>query len=177
MNTAYAGSSARRRRPSGTALAELPLVLWILFVFLLFPLLILASLGYRSCVLYFACDSAVKKAAKSATFTDATTRDAAVLTTTLGPFTGITAAAPVMSIMVKPIAGGAPTIYTAKLAPGSVDTSKSLYFVMSKVEADLSPLVQFSGGWMGMSIPGLTGSFHLTVNTQSYAENPSGLSQ
>jgi hypothetical protein len=177
MNTAHAGLMARRRRPKGTAVTELPVVLWILFVFLLFPLLIFASIGYRGSILYFAADSAVKKAAKSPTFTDANTRDAAVLSTTLGPFSGIAAGAPVLSVMVKPIAGGNPTIYPGKLAPGSVDTSKNLYFVMSKVDADLSPLVQFNGSWMGMSIPGLTGPFHLTINTQSYAENPSGLSQ
>jgi hypothetical protein len=177
MNTNHAGPKAAKRRSCGTAMAELPVVIWILFVFLLCPLLILSSIGYRGSILYFAADSATKKAAKSPTFSDANIRDAAVLTTTLGPFTGIAAGAPLLSIMVKPIAGGTPTIYTSKLAPGSVDTSKNLYFVMSTVNADLAPLVQFSGGWMGMSIPGLTGPFHLTINTQSYAENPSGLSQ
>jgi hypothetical protein len=171
------GRRARRRRHSGTTMAELPVVLWVLFVFLLFPLLIFASIGYRASILFFSADSASKKAAKSPTYTDATTRAAAVLTVSLAPFTGIAASAPVISVMVKPIAGGAPTIYTTKLAPGSIDTSKNLYFVMSKVDADLAPLVQFSGGWMGMNIPGLTGPFHLTVNTQAYAENPSGLSQ
>jgi hypothetical protein len=119
MKTANAGFEARRRRPRGTVLAELPLT----------------------------------------------------------PFSGIAAAPPAISILVKPIAGGAPTIYTSKLSPAAIDTSKYLYFVLTQTDADLSPLVQFNGGWMGMSIPGLTGPFHLTINSQCYAENPTGLSQ
>ena len=165
------------RRCAGSAMAEMPFVIWILLVGLLFPLMIFGSLGYRASILYFAGDSAVRRAAKAPTFTDATTRAASVLTTNLTPFTGIAASTPKLSVLVKPIGGGSPTIYTSKLAPGSVDTSKNLYFVISTVDADLAPLVQFNGSWMGMSIPGLTGPFHLTFNQESYAENPSGLSQ
>lgn len=178
MNTHRAAYKAGFRRNSGTSMAELPVVLWILFVGLLFPLLIYSSIGYRGSILYFAADSASKKAAKSATYTDASTRAGAVLSTILGPFSGIAVSAPpTISVMAKPIAGGAPTIYPGKVAAGAIDTTKYLYFVMSKVDADLSPLVQFGGGWMGMNIPGLTGPFHLTINTQAYAENPTGLSQ
>jgi hypothetical protein len=139
--------------------------------------MILASIGYRGSILYFAASSATNKAGKAATFTDAGTRANSVLTANLAPFSGIAAAPPVISILVKPIAGGAPTIYTSKLAPTNIDTSKYLYFVMTQTNANLSPLVQFNGGWMGMSIPGLTGPFPLTINSQCYAENPSGLSQ
>ncbi|MBS1998127.1 MAG: hypothetical protein JSS86_17510, partial [Cyanobacteria bacterium SZAS LIN-2] len=60
-------------------MAELPMVLLILFVFLLVPLLIFVSLGYRSSILYFAADAANKKAAKAPTYTDATTRAASAL--------------------------------------------------------------------------------------------------
>jgi hypothetical protein len=178
MNTDKAASRAGYRRNTGTSMAELPVILFILFVGLLFPLVIYSSIGYRGSILYFAADSAAKKAAKSATYTDASTRAGAVLSTCLGPFNGIAVTAPpAISVMAKPIAGGAPTIYTSKLASGSIDTTKNLYFIMSKVDADLSPLVQFGGGWMGMNIPGLTGPFHLTINTQAYSENPTGLSQ
>ena len=165
------------RSGAGSAMAELPFILFILFIGLLAPLMILASIGYRGSILYFAADSAVRKAAKAPTFTDANSRAAAVLTTNLGPFSGISVSAPTLSILVKPIAGGTPTVYTSKLAAGSVDSSKSLYFVMQKVDADLSPLVAFNGGWMGLSIPGLTQPFHLTFNQESYAENPTGLTQ
>ncbi|MBS1993296.1 MAG: hypothetical protein JSS83_22425 [Cyanobacteria bacterium SZAS LIN-3] len=158
-------------------MAELPMVLLILFVFLLVPLLIFVSLGYRSSILYFAADAANKKAAKAPTYTDATTRAASALTTNLTSFTGISAATPVISVLEKPLSGGAPVIYTSKLAPGSVDTSKNIYFIMSRVEADLSPLVQYNGGLFGMSVPGLTGPYHLTINTESYSENPSGLTE
>ncbi|MBU6454577.1 MAG: hypothetical protein KGS72_22600 [Cyanobacteria bacterium REEB67] len=175
--TAKHAKTQTARTRKGSAMAEMPFVIWTLLVGLLFPLMIFASIGYRGSILYFAGDSAVRKAAKAPTFTDATTRAASALTTNLTPFTGIAASTPVLSVLVKPIAGGSPTIYTSKLAPGSVDTSKNIYFVISKVEADLAPLVQFNGSWMGMSIPGLTGPFHLTLNQESYAENPSGLTQ
>jgi|GEM_PF-517880 len=165
------------RRSAGTALAELPVVLLLLFVFLLLPLLIFVSLGYRGSFLYFAADAANKRAAKAPTYTEATIRAASALTTNLNGFTGISTTSPVIAVLEKPLSGGAPVIHTSKLAPGSVDTSKNIYFVMSRVEADLAPLVQFNGGFMGMNIPGLTGPFHLSVNTESYAENPSGLTE
>jgi hypothetical protein len=168
---------AYSRSQSGTLMAELPLVLWILFVGLLFPLLIYSSIGYRGSILYFAADSASKRAAKAPTYTDATSDASTTLSTTLASFTGITTSTPTISVMAQPIAGGAPTIYPGKLPVGTVNTSQYIYFVMSHVDADLSPLVQFNGGWMGMNIPGLTGPFHLTFNTQAYAENPTGLSQ
>ena len=177
MNSYNAGLQARRRSQSGTMLAELPFVLWMLFVFLLFPLLIVASIGYRGSVLYYAASQATNKAGKASTYTNAGSKAASVLTADLAPFTGISASPPVVSIVVKPLAGGSPTIYTAPLAAGTVNTSTYLYFIKTQTDADLSPLVQFNGSWMGMPIPGLTGPYHLTFNMESYAENPSGLTQ
>jgi len=167
----------RQRSANGTAMAELPLVIWIIFIGFLFPLLIIASIGYRGTLLYLAADTCTRKAAKSPSYSTAVANSSYVLNTYLAPFSGITPSAPAVSVLVQPLAGGAMTVYPGKLAPNTVDTSKNLYFVATKVDANLSPLIQFSGDWMGLVIPGLTGPYHLTINTQCYAENPTGLSQ
>jgi hypothetical protein len=164
-----------KMRRRGYSVVELPMAMWILFIGLLFPLVILASMGYRTSILYFAADSAARKAAKAPTYTDAVSRVSTALTTNLATFTGISAASPTISVLSKPITGGASKITKGKLAPGSVDTSKNLYFVITTVDADLDPLVKFNSLWMGNSIPGLTGPFHLQLSLESYCENPNGL--
>lgn len=168
---------SKRLRKGGYSLAEMPLMLWLVFIMFLFPLAIIASLGYRAVILYYGVDSASHKAAKAPSFTEAQTNAAAVLTACTKDFSGITATAPVESIQIKPLSGAAPTISTTKLAAGSVDTSKNLYFVVTQVDADLDSLVQFNGGWMGLNIPGLTAPYHLQYRMEAYCENPNGLTQ
>jgi hypothetical protein len=156
-------------------MAEMPAAMWLLFVGFLIPLVIFVSLGYRATILYFASDSAARKAAKAPTFTDANTRVSSALTTNLANFTGISAAAPSLSVLAKPLSGGAPVITKGKLSAGSVDTSKNLYFVITTVDADLDPLVAVKPTWMSLSVPGLTGPYHLQLSLESYSENPNGL--
>ncbi len=167
----------QRSRKNGYSIAELPVALWVIFIMFLFPLAIMASLGYRAVILYYGVNSATQKAAKSPSFTDAQTNAAAVLTACTKDFPNIKASAPVESIQIKPLSGAAPTFSATKLAAGSVDTSKNIYFVVTQVDADLDPLVQFNGGWMGLNIPGLTGPYHLQYRMEAYCENPNGLTK
>ncbi len=175
MRTTQAGSPRFKRTSKGYAMAEMPAAMWLLFVGFLIPLVIFVSLGYRATILYFASDSAARKAAKAPTFTDANTRVSSALTTNLANFTGISAAAPSLSVLAKPLSGGAPVITKGKLSAGSVDTSKNLYFVITTVDADLDPLVAVKPTWMSLSVPGLTGPYHLQLSLESYSENPNGL--
>ena len=168
-----AGKAGKR----GYSMAELPAALFLLFIGLMFPLLIMASLGYRASILYFACDASARKAAKSPTYTDGVTNADTTLKTSLKDFSGITTVAPVCTILVKPLTGGKATESKTKLAAGSIDTSKNLYFVRTYVDADLDALVHFDPTWMKMNIPGLTGPYHLQLNIESYSENPNGLSE
>lgn len=169
--------AARKAGRRGYSMAELPAALFLLFIGLMFPLMIMASLGYRASILYFACDASARKAAKSPTYTDGVTNADTTLKSSLKDFSGITTVAPVCTILVKPLTGGKATEFKTKLAAGSIDTSKNLYFVRTYVDADLDPLVHFDPTWMKMNVPGLTGPYHLQLNIESYSENPNGLSE
>ncbi len=165
------------RRQRGYSVAELPAVLWIILVGLLFPLIIMTSMGYRATILYFGSDSAVRKASKAPTFTDAQSRANATLTANLASFSGISSITPTLFVLVKPLSGGSPVTFPGKLAAGSVDTSKNIYFLLMRVDADIDPLVRFDTKWMGMVIPGLTGPYSLRLKVESYVENPNGLTE
>lgn len=167
----------RPRRLTGYSMAEMPVALWIIFVMFLFPLLIMVSLGYRAFILYYGVNSATQRAAKSPTFSDAQTNSAATLTACIKDFSGISAKPPVESIQIKPLSGAAASFSKTKLASGSIDTSKNLYFVVTEVDADLDPLVQFNGGWMGLNVPGLTQPYSLHYRMEAYCENPNGLTK
>lgn len=177
MKMAARKKKRSRERQLGYSMAELPASLWLLLIGLAFPLIIMISMSYRACFLYFASDIAAKKAAKSPTYTDAVANAAISLKGALKDLTGITPGAPVCSILVRPLSGGSLTEYKSKLAAGAVDTSKNLYFVRTAVDADLDPLVHFDPKWLSMSVPGLTGPYHLRFNIDTYSENPSGLTE
>jgi len=174
-------SFAKKRRHSrsafGSSIAEMPVVLWAIFIGLLFPLAIMASMGYRASIVYFATDAACRKASKAPSFTEAQTRAATTMTTDLASFSGISNVVPALSIKVKALSSGSYTTSTTVLPPGSVNTSQNIYFVILGVDADIDPLVHFAGGFMGLNIPGLTGPHTLHFTSQAYVENPNGLTE
>lgn len=176
-----AKSFAKNRRHSrsavGSSIAEMPVVLWAIFVGLLFPLAIMTSMGYRASVVFFATDAACRKASKAPSFTEAKARAAATMTTDLAPFPGISNVVPALSIKVKALSSGSYTTSTTVLPAGSVNTSQNIYFVILGVDADIDPLVHFAGGFMGLNIPGLTGPYTLHFTSQAYVENPNGLTE
>jgi hypothetical protein len=165
------------RSRSAYSMAELPVALWFILIGMLFPLLIMTSMGYRASILYFAGDSACKKAAKAPSFTEAGVRANAALKANLASFSGLSKVTPTLFIIVKPLSGGSAAKFSGKLAEGTVDTSKNIYFLLMQVDADIDPIVRFDKQWMGMAIPGLTDSYSLRINHESYVENPNGLTE
>lgn len=174
-------SFAQKRRHSrsafGSSIAEMPVVLWAIFIALLFPLAILTSMGYRASIVYFATDAACRKASKAPSFTEAQTRAATTMTADLAAFPGISNVVPSLSIKIKSLTSGSYTTSTTVLPAGSVNTSANIYFVILGVDADIDPLVHFAGGFMGLNVPGLTGPYTLHFASQAYVENPNGLTE
>jgi hypothetical protein len=169
-------SAKGKRKLSGYSIIEMPLAMWLIFIGLLFPLAVVGSLGYRATLLYYGSEQACRKAAKAATFTDAQAKASSAMTTFLGAFTGIDVTSNKVGILRKPLTAGAPTYYSAKLAAGTVDTSKDIFFVVIDIDANLAPLVQ-CGNWMGIDIPGLSSPYTLRIRQQAYFENPTGLTE
>jgi hypothetical protein len=167
----------RRANRNGYAVIELPVVLWCIFVSFVFPLLLIASIGIRSSILFFNADTACLRACKATSYTEASQRATDSLKNDLGTFNGISNISSSLSIIVKPLSGANPTIVNGKLAQGSIDSSKNLYFLLLFTEADIDPLVRFDTQWMGLTIPGLTEPYKLRLKNECYSENPNGLTE
>ncbi len=173
----FANKRPLSRARQGSSIAEMPVVLWAIFIGLLFPLAILISMGYRASVVYFATDAACRKASKAPSFTEAQTRATTTMTTDLATFSGISNVVPVLTIKTKSLSNASSTTSTTVLPPGTVNTSQNIYFVILGVDADIDPLVHFAGGFMGLNVPGLTGPYTLHFTSQAYVENPNGLTE
>lgn len=177
VNKAYLSIHLCRANRNGYALIELPVVLWCIFVGFVFPLLIMASIGIRSSILFFNADTACLRACKAPSYTEASKRAINSLNNDLGTFNGISNISSSLSIIVKPLSGASPTIVNGKLAQGSIDSSKNLYFLLLFTEADIDPLVRFDTQWLGLTVPGLTEPYKLRLKTECYSENPNGLTE
>lgn len=161
-------------RTHGSALADAPGTIWALFIVLAFPAMCYASLFYRATFVYFATRDACYYAAKSATFTLAQGQANTRFTNDMATFNGISGTY-TLYIVAQPIAGGSPTFFTSPLSQNQLDTTNNVYFMKVVTASTIQPLFSMGPSWLGMSIPGLTGPYNLTVVSQFYAENPSGL--
>ncbi len=173
MNTKRT-KSKHTRRSNGSLLAEMPAGLYLLFIGIGLPLIILASMFTRSFFLYHAAIDSCMKAARARSFTQAQTTVNTVFNNDAATWNGISGT-PTFSILVKPIGPGSTQVKTAPLAAGSVQVSQNVYLARVVVAGQVEPLLHIGGGWQGMSIPGLTQPYPLTVAYVSYFENPSGL--
>jgi hypothetical protein len=162
------------KRSNGSVIADTPGTIWALFIALVFPAMCYASLFYRATFVYFATRDASYYAAKSSTFTNAITNASTKFTTDMSAFNGVSGTY-VLYIVAQPIAGGSPTFYTSPLGVGGLDTQNNVYFLKVVTSSTIQPLFSMGPSWLGMTIPGLTGPYQLTVVSQCYSENPTGL--
>jgi hypothetical protein len=137
----------------------------------------MASIGIRSSILFFNTDTACLRACKAPSYTEASKRAADSLKNDLGSFNGISNISSSLSIIVKPLSGANPSIVNGKLAQGSIDSSKNLYFLLLSTEADIDPLVRFNTQWLSLTVPGLTEPYRLRLKNECYSENPNGLTE
>jgi len=172
MNTLR--KSAKRRATNGNLLAEMPAGLYLLFIGIGLPMLVMASMFTRSFLLYQATIDSCKKAARAASFTEAKTKATDVFNQNAAAWSGVSGT-PTFSVLVKPIGPGSTEVKTAPLPNGSIQVSQKVYLARVVVAGQVEPLIRIGNTWQGMSIPGLTQPYPLEVNYVSYFENPSGL--
>ncbi len=169
---------SRPHRTSGSAMAEMPGAMFIFFIGLLMPLIGLVTLSYRGIVLYSASRHACYQASIEQSYTEAKAKAKQVLIKDTEQIKGVQLDAdePRVSIVVTTLADGAEQVFTAPLAPGSVNTVLNSYFIRTSLSANIDPLVTFPPGAFWSGIPGLTGPIRITNWTyQVFAENPNGL--
>jgi len=166
--------SKSKRSTSGSLLAEMPAGLYLLFVGIALPMLVMASMFTRTFLLYQATIDSCTKSARAASYTEAQAKATSVFNDNAAAWSGVSGT-PTFAILVKPLNGGATQVKTAPLPDGSVQISQNVYLARVVVQGQVEPLVPIGNTWQGMSIPGLTKAYPLELNYVSYFENPSGL--
>jgi hypothetical protein len=185
----------RQRKRKGAMAAEYVATMYVLWMFLFFPLLNIGTCGLRAFFLWFACNQATMLAAKAKTFNTlvyvpdpggtpypgaydtARARAAQVA----GMFPGVNWTTngqnPAVDILLSPIPNSgaiavAPVIGPTPLGLGNVpDVNLYVPSIRVTINAQVSPLVPVP--WF--NIPGLSSPMFLTVSNSAEFENVPGL--
>lgn len=173
-----------RRNSRGNAIADMPAVLWVLFVLILYPLIDLATVGMRYTFMLTASREAAMAASRAKTYfadasgTDKSARNAAAAAAaeTAQRFTGLNITNTTTSILVTDLATNSVTRFNAPIPISSIDTANNLYAYEVTVTGQVRPLLVFNGPVFG-NIPGLTGPMNVAITSQKMCENTQGLSQ
>jgi hypothetical protein len=175
-------NSRKNRRSKGASMAELPAVLYLLFIGLIVPMVAMAVFSYRVSLAYFAARNAASQAARAATFTAATAAATTAWTTDTGAWNGISPVTENLYIVTHQIidAGssgsgtdGTETVSSTKLTQGTVNVAQNVYFYRTVCVVTIAPW--FSGKWFGLKIPMITAPYNLMLNYQEVVENTAGL--
>ncbi len=162
-------------------MAELPAVLYLLFIGLVIPMVAMAVFSYRVSLAFFAARNAASQAARSPTFTAAQTAATTAWNTDTAAWNGITPVTENLYIVTHQIADagaggttdGSESVSSTKLAQGTVNVAQNVYFYRTVCVATIAPW--FSGKWFGLKIPILTAPYSLTMNYEEVVENTAGL--
>lgn len=171
------------RRKKGSSVAELPGVLWFLFVIILYPLIDLATVGMRYTFMLSTSREASMAASRAKTFyadTSSTERSAinsanSMANNAAARFTGISLTSVTTQLVVTNLATNAVTRYSTPLTT-QPDIDNYLYSYEVTVRGNVWPLVPFKGPIFG-GIPGLTGPMTVAITSQKMCENTQGLNQ
>ncbi len=168
------------RNKRGSMIAELPVVIWIIFILLFFPFLDLASVCLRTYFLYQYTQQAALEAARAPSFSRPISPDLSavqaaqeIVNSLKTSFTGIDVKNVDTRIGWIDAQSGASQTSNTPLNP-PVDSSKSIYQIEVTTTADLEPFIPNVPEIFG-SIPGLTAPMRLSVRAREYCESPAGL--
>lgn len=180
---AIASSRKSRRHGSGAFVAELPLVLWVLFLLLTVPLLNLATVGLRYGFFMNAAREAVHEASRAKSFQvdispvekSAVHRAQDEAITATGMFSEIRLDSVTTNIVITDLTTKAVTRRNLPLSQPA-NTSLYLYQIESVLGGRVSPLITFNSGVLG-HIPGFTEDVPVSVVAREFCEYPEGLTR
>ncbi len=162
-------------------MAELPAVLYLLFIGLCIPLIAGAVFSYRVSMAYFAARDAATQASRSATFTAAQTAATTAWNKDTAAWNGISAVSENLYIVTHTIqdagsngqSDGTESVTSTKLAQGTVNVAANVYFYRTVCVVTIQPW--FGGSWFGMAIPCVTAPYNLSLHYEEVVENTAGL--
>jgi hypothetical protein len=173
------------RRASGNVVAEFPAALFLFLIFLLFPLIDLATITLRATTVYVAAFSAARAAGRAETFESDTfggklsainiARQEVVRTKQAGAL-GVTMSNPDVhvSIVGSPLQESLPAIRQQQKLSPNVSISDYLFQVEVTVVGRVEPLVKLNAGLFG-NVPGLSAPLIITASFREFCEHPGGL--
>jgi hypothetical protein len=175
---------ATRRKSTGNAIADMPGVLWVLFVLVLYPLIDLATVGLRYTFMLTTSREAAMSASRASTFfadASASSKSArnsasAMANSTSARFNGLKVTGTTTNLLVTNLNTNTVTRYTTPIPANSIDTVDNLYSYEVTVNGTVMPLVCYVGPVFG-NIPGLTGPMTVAITSQKMCENTQGLNQ
>jgi len=166
-----ANRKASQRAAKGVSLIELPMMLWLLLVVLLMPMLGLATLTVQD---------GVHIASKARTYLAGTAdkppavqiADTTIKASSL-KWAGLAVSNVQTNIIITPVAGGASTRQSGKLA-APADTSRFIYQIETVATGQIEPIFRLNPGVVGV-IPGVSAPALVSYSAREMAENPQGL--
>ncbi len=181
------------RQPTGSFIAENVAVIVVIFLFLTFPLIDLATCSYRYNMLCGAVKAAAHAGANSQTFTG--TVPAGQASSGLHNWTGVKVSVPAVMQNYLSNARGISNVHVNyrvnstnintqvvtnnawnQPLPTPPDTINNIYSVEVAVDADVSPIYPMPVPFLP-NVPGLSGPSHLTSSAQELSEYANGLNQ
>jgi hypothetical protein len=163
------------RPQKGSSIIELPVLLFVAFVILGFPLAGLATLTYRAALFHAIVRNACVEAARARSFTSAQNVARASLSSGCSMFTDLGLGQCKVSIVTKDVSTNAESESFRPLAKDSIAPDKNLYFIKVDVNGSIAPVIETRTAPGGLSSPGYTEPYNLSASMKLFAERPMGL--
>jgi hypothetical protein len=161
------------------SVAEIPIVIFTLFLIFAFPMINLGTTALRHSLFLNACRQGAATAASSFTFGNGTAEKPAAVdcapqkvASVVSRFSGITLKSVDVSIVSVDLQTGAIKKFPGKL-PEPADTGKYLYFIELTASADIYPITEVNLPFL--KIAGLSSKWSTTANVREFVESPQGL--
>jgi hypothetical protein len=166
------------RRHQANSVVELPLLIFVAFAVLFFPLAGLATFASRAAFFYSATKSACLAASRQPSFSEARIAALSSIASASSAFSGLKLKDCQVSILTRALATNSVQESFSALPADTIDTQKDFYFIRIVGTASVAPLlpVQSTFGTGLSSIPGLCRPFEYRASTELLAEHPIGLS-
>lgn len=176
-------NESKLKRQLAQMMAELPLVLWLIFLVLTIPLVDFVCFSLRYNCLLIVSREAAQSASRAKTFqTNVSASELSAVNSASSTASSVAAAFPEVSvnsvntyIVASNISSGVCTRQNTKLA-APANTSEYTYQIETLLNGQTNPILRVGQGHWGQ-IPGLTAPIQVSVASRAYAECPQGLNQ
>ncbi len=193
FNRSILKKKARYNSCCGAVTEEAVAALYVLFLFLFFPLMDLAAMGLRSFFLWFACEQGAMAGAKGSIWTTTSAASSGNMYTNnyytsiqtqaintansvVKMFSGITVTSgPTLTVIAQPIPNtNAPTMNFTPSTSTFLDKSLYVPILQVTMTGTIQPFISIP--FIPISVPGLNAPLTMTVYSEQQIENPTALS-